>query len=155
MEPDQLVSQFKNLSVDDQLALLWFVYTEMGESGSVTPAAPGAAGDAIAGGLYDQVKGMSHEEQLQVQRDLLQGTSNEITRQYGSLSDNTKLLFWYRLAQGMEEGTVIPMPEGYKMAEGGQKLLSALKGSEPNEQITFLRSCVTSTGSEPAEGAAI
>lgn len=153
MDPDQLVSQFKALTVDDQLALLWFIYKKMGTT--VTPAAPGAAGDAIAGGLYDQVQAMSHEEQLQVQRDLLQGTSNETTRQYGSLSDNTKLLFWYRLAQGMDAGTVIPMPEGYKMAEAGQKLLSELEGSDSNQQITFLRSCVTSTGSEPQEGAAI
>jgi len=32
---------FNSLSVDDQLALLWYAYTEMGRS--ITPAAPGAA----------------------------------------------------------------------------------------------------------------
>ncbi|MFB2980785.1 orange carotenoid protein N-terminal domain-containing protein [Microseira sp. BLCC-F43] len=30
---------FKRLSVDDQLAALWYIYTEMGRS--ITPAAPG------------------------------------------------------------------------------------------------------------------
>jgi len=48
------LSSYSNLSTDQKLALLWYVYTKMGTS--VTPAAPGTAADEIAGGLFNQVK---------------------------------------------------------------------------------------------------
>jgi len=113
---NQALKAIQSLDVDEQLALFWFVYTEMGSS--ITPAAPGAStvGTDIAEGLFNQVKEMSHEQQLQVQRDLVNKASTEYTRMYGSMSDNTKLLFWYRLAQGMENSTIIPMPPGYKLS---------------------------------------
>jgi len=88
------------LDVDEQLGLFYFVYKEMGSS--VTPAAPGAStvGTDIAEGLFNQVKDMPHEQQLQLQRDLINKADSEYTRMYGSMSETTKLLFWYRLAQG-------------------------------------------------------
>ncbi|MBW4647601.1 MAG: Orange carotenoid protein [Kastovskya adunca ATA6-11-RM4] len=151
--PDQALQEFKNLNVDDQLALLWFVYTEMGKS--ITPAAPGAAGDEIAEGLFNQVKEKSHEEQLQLQRDFLNNADNTISREYGSLSDNTKLLFWYRLAQGMESTTIVPMPPDYQLQGKAKELLEALKGAEFEQQITFLRNSVTSSGASPHGGSEI
>lgn len=140
------LNEFKSLTTDTQLALLWFIYTKMGSS--ITPAAPGAAAPPIAEGLYNQVKELSHEEQLQIQRDLLQQTNNEISREYGALSDNTKLLFWYRLAQGMETGEIVPMPEGYKLDQKAQTLLGTLENLEFEQQITFLRQVVSPTGSQ-------
>jgi hypothetical protein len=147
------VQAFRSLNVDEQLALLWFVYTKMG--GSITPAAPGAAGDEIAQGLFEQVKDMSHEEQLQMQRDLLRGASTTISREYGSLSANTKLLFWYRLAQGMESETIVPMPPNYELSDESKSLIGALESVDFEQQITFLRSVVEPTGSEPKSGADI
>jgi hypothetical protein len=150
---EQAFNAFGNLSVDDKLALLWFVYTKMGSS--ITPAAPGAAGDEIAEGLYNQVKELSHEEQLEVQRNLFEGKNTLISREYGSLSDNTKLLFWYRLAQGMDDGTIVPMPENYEMTGATQQLLSQVEAMEFQQQITFLRDTVSAAGNEPNAGAAI
>lgn len=150
---DQSLSTFRGLSVDTQLAFLWFVYTKMGES--ITPAAPGAAEPDIADGLYNQVKELSQEEQLQVQRDILQQTSTPITREYGALSNNTRLLFWYRLAQGMEEGTIIPMPENYQLADEAKNLLAALETMDFNQQITFLRKVVEPSGSDSIPGTGI
>lgn len=149
----EALKTFSDLSVDDKLALLWFVYTKMGDS--ITPAAPGAAGDDIAEGLYNQVKELSHQEQLEVQRNLFSGTDTLISREYGSLSDNTKLLFWYRLAQGMEDGTIVPMPENYELNSSAQQLLSQIEAMEFQQQITFLRESVSAAGSEPNSGAAI
>ncbi len=151
--PDQALQSFRSLNVDDQLALLWFVYTKMG--GSITPAAPGRAGIDIAETLFNQVKAMSHDEQLQVQRDLLSGADTQISREYGSLSDNTKLLFWYRLAQGMESSIIVPMPPNYELKGEAKDLLAALEGMEFEQQITFLRSAVEPTGAEPKPGAEI
>ena len=112
----QHVKSFQSLDVDDQLGLFYFLYKEMGNS--VTPAAPGAStvSTDVADGLFNQVKELSHDEQLQLQRDLINKADNQYTRMYGSMSDTTKLLFWYRLSQGMDQGTIIPMPSDYKLS---------------------------------------
>jgi hypothetical protein len=149
----QAEQAFRSLNVDDQLAFLWFVYTKMGDS--ITPAAPGRAGEDIAAGLYEQVKVLSHDEQLQVQRDLLTNADTTIGREYGSLSDNTKLLFWYRLAQGMESATIVPMPPNYELKGEAKELLAALESAEFEQQITFLRDIVEPTGAQPRPGAEI
>ena len=150
---DQALETLRSLSVDDQLAFLWYVYEKMGSS--ITQAAPGTASDAIAGGLFNQVKEKSQEEQLQVMRDLANKKDTVISREYGSLDDNTKLAFWYFLAQGMAEGTIIPMPDDYNMAEQGNQLLGTLEGMEYESQITFLRKSVLPMGAEPKQGAEI
>ncbi|HEY9893147.1 MAG TPA: orange carotenoid protein N-terminal domain-containing protein [Candidatus Sericytochromatia bacterium] len=150
---DQGKEAFKGLSVDDQLGLLWFVYTKIGSS--VTPAAPGAAGSEIAQGLFNQVKPLSHDEQLQVQRDIASNADTLISREYGSLSPETKLAFWYFLAQGMESGTIIPMPPDYELPQQAKDLLTQIEGMEFSQQIDFLRGAVLPMGAEPKGGAEI
>ncbi|HEY9806247.1 MAG TPA: orange carotenoid protein N-terminal domain-containing protein, partial [Candidatus Obscuribacterales bacterium] len=90
------VEAFQRLDVDQQLALFYFIYKEMG--GAITPAAPGAStvSPEIAEGLFNQVKDLSHEEQLQLQRDLITHKNSLFAREYGSVGDTTRLLFWYR-----------------------------------------------------------
>jgi hypothetical protein len=150
-----LRESFQRLDVDDQLALFWFVYTEMGES--ITPAAPGAStvSPAIAEGLFNQVKEMSHEEQLQVQRDLIAHADTQIAREYGSMGDTTKLLFWYLLAQGMESATIVPMPPDYKLPANAEDLLNQIKGLDFNQQITLFRDIVSPMGAEAKAGSEI
>lgn len=145
----ELVQAFQNLEVDQQLALFYFVYKAMGQS--VTPAAPAAStvSPEIAEGLFNQVKGTSHEEQLQIQRDLIQGNNTLITREYGALSDTTKLLFWYLLAQGMDNGTIIPMPSDYQLSSQADYVLNQIKGLEFQQQITFFRDIVSPMGVDP------
>jgi hypothetical protein len=150
---DQGKEAFKGLSVDDQLGLLWFVYTKIGSS--VTPAAPGAAGSEIAQGLFNQVKELSHEEQLQVQRDIVSNADTLISREYGSLSPETKLAFWYFLAQGMENGTIIPVPPDYELPQEGKDLLARIESMDFQQQIDFLRGAVLPMGAEAKGGAQI
>lgn len=150
---NQLSESFRQFGVDEQLAVFWFVYKKMGTS--VTIAAPGSAESAISGGLYDQVKGKSQEEQLQIQRDILNGVSNEITREYGSMSANSKLAFWYFLAQGMDEGVIVPFPEDYQLSGAGEQWLASLENEEFQQQITILRAIVDSPSIAPAQGSAI
>ena len=143
---DQGKAEIQSLSVDDQLGLLWFVYTEMGKS--ITPAAPGASGSDIAQGLFDRVKALPHEEQLQVMRDIASKANTEISRIYGSMSPETKLAFWYFLAVGMDEGTIIPMPPDYQLPEAGTALLGKIQGMDFQQQIDFLRGTVLEMGAE-------
>ena len=150
---DQGKADIKKLSVDDQLGLLWFVYTQMGKS--ITPAAPGASGAEIAQGLFEQVKPLPHPEQLQVMRDIASNANTEISRMYGSMSPETKLAFWYFLAVGMDEGTIIPVPSDYQLPEAGQALLGKIQGMDFQQQIDFLRGTILEMGAEAAPGAGI
>jgi hypothetical protein len=150
---DQGKQAFNGLNVDDQLGLLWFVYTKLGSS--ITPAAPGASGSEIAQGLFNQVKELSHEQQLQVMRDIASNVDTQISREYGSLSPETKLAFWYFLAQGMENGTIIPMPPDYELPQEGKDLLAQIESMEFNQQIDFLRGAVLPMGAEARGGAQI
>ncbi len=145
----ELVQAFQALDADQQLALFYFVYKEMGNS--VTPAAPGAStvSPTIAEGLFNQVKELSHDEQLQLQRDLIANKETTITREYGALSDTTKLLFWYLLAQGMDRGEVSPMPSDYKLSSQANDLFNQIKGLEFEKQITLFRDIVAPMGVDP------
>lgn len=146
---NEITSAFEGLSTDAKLALLWYLYTEIGKS--ITPAAPGAstASPAIAEGLFKQVAEMSHEEQLQVQRDLVERKDCRIGHEYGALSNTTKLLFWYLLAQGMDRTEIIPMPADYELESGATKCMQQIQAIEYSEQITVLRDCVAPMGVEP------
>lgn len=144
---DATIRDFKQLSTDDQLAALWFIYRQTGKS--ITPAAPGAARLQLAEGLLNQVKEMTHQEQLQFMRHLVENVNTSATRAYGVLSANTKLAFWYRLAQWMEEGTVIPMPTGYRMSEAATRIIAKIEGLDFNQQITILRRVVVDMGIDP------
>ena len=120
---------------------------------SITPAAPGTAADEIAEGLFNQVKELSFDEQLEAQRNIIEGKDTLISREYGSLSENTKLYFWYRLAQGMEAGTIIPVPDDYEATGAVNELLSQIEIMDFEQQITFLRDAVVNAGAEPKSGA--
>ncbi|CAN1210098.1 Orange carotenoid-binding domain-containing protein [Tumidithrix helvetica PCC 7403] len=138
---------FKQLTADDRLAILWYAYTECGKS--ITPAAPGAARLHLASGLIDKVKKMTYAEQLQFMRDLVNKVDTPDTRAYGILSTNTKLGFWYVLAELMTQGIVVPMPSNYQASKDVQRLLGTIASLDFGQQITILRSAVVDMGYDP------
>lgn len=146
----EILSLVRGLSTDDQLALLWLIYKEMGSS--VTPAAPGAstASPAVAEGLFGQVQQMSQDQQLQIQRDLVKQKNTQIGREYGALSPTTKLLFWYLLAQGMDAGSIIPYPEDYQPDPDVAKAMAQITKFSFSEQIHLLRQIVGPMGVDPS-----
>uniref|UniRef100_A0A832H4R6 Orange carotenoid protein n=1 Tax=Oscillatoriales cyanobacterium SpSt-402 TaxID=2282168 RepID=A0A832H4R6_9CYAN len=146
---NELVQAFRGLETDQQLALFWYIYKEMG--GSITPAAPGAStvSPSIAEGLLNQVFELSHEEQLQLQRDLIERKNSLIAREYGAMSDTTKLLFWYRLAQEMETSRVVPFPANYYLSEQAQQVFQQIKQLDFGQQITVFRDYVAPMGVDP------
>lgn len=144
---DTAITEFQQLTTDEQLAALWFIYLQTGKA--ITPAAPGAARLQLAEGLLNQVKAMPQQEQLQFMRNLVEKVNTPETRSYGVLSANTKLAFWYRLAEWMEDGTVIPMPSGYQLSAKGKQVIAKIEWLEFNQQITILRRIVVDMGIDP------
>jgi len=138
------IARFNQLNVEDQLALIWFAYLEMGTT--ITVAAPGAASMVLAENALDQIRQMSFREQSQAMCDLANRADTSICRTYASWSMNIKLGFWYRLGEWMEQGVVAPIPEGYKLSANASAVLLAIQGLDPGQQITVLRNSVADMG---------
>jgi len=143
------IARFSQLSAEDQLALIWFAYLEMGKT--ITIAAPGAASMVLAEPTLNQIKQKSFQEQTQVMCDLANRADAPISRTYASWSANIKLGFWYQLGQWMEQGTVAPIPEGYRLSANASAVLQAIRNLDPGQQITVLRNAVVDMGFDPSK----
>lgn len=144
-----LIARFNQLSAEDQLALIWFAYLEMGKT--ITVAAPGAANMQFAELTLNEIKAMSFQEQSQTMCDLANHADTPICRTYATWTPNIKLGFWYRLGEWMEQGIVAPIPEGYKLSANASAVLNTLSGLESGQQITVLRNAVVDMGFDTAK----
>jgi hypothetical protein len=141
------IELYAQLSVEDQLALLWFAYTEMGKS--ITVAAMGSANMILAQGLLEQIKQMPFAAQTQVMCDLANHSDTPICRSYASFSMNIKLGFWFQLGEWMAEGLVAPIPPGYQLSPGAATVLDIIRKADSGQQITILRNTVINMGFDP------
>ena len=145
-----ITARYRLLSAEDQLALIWYAYLEMGST--ITVAAPGAARMQFAEPVLNQIKAMDFAQQSQVMCDLANRSDTPICRTYALWSVNIKLGFWYQLGEWMAAGLVAPIPEGYQLSANASAVLSSVKGVEQGQQITLLRNFVVDMGFDPARG---
>jgi hypothetical protein len=145
-----ITARFHLLNAEDQLALIWYAYLEMGST--ITIAAPGAARMQFAEPVLAKIKALDFAGQSQVMCDLANSADTEIGRTYASWSVNIKLGFWYQLGQWMAAGIVAPIPEGYQLSANAAAVLSSVKTVEQGQQITLLRNFVADMGYDPAKG---
>jgi hypothetical protein len=138
------IARFSQLNAEDQLALIWFAYLEMGTS--ITVAALGAASMQFAEGTLNAIRRMTPREQSQMMCDLANRTDNEIGRTYATWTPNIKLGFWYQLGEWMDEGIVAPIPDGYSLSANAAAVLQAIRDLESGQQITVLRNMVVDMG---------
>lgn len=141
------IARFTQLSAEDQLALIWFAYLEMGKT--ITIAAPGAASMVLAEATMNEIKQMTQAQQTQVMCDLANRADTPICRAYATWSANIKLGFWFQLGQWMEKGIVAPIPQGYQLSANAAAVLQAIRGLEQGQQITVLRNSVIDMGFDP------
>lgn len=141
----QTVEKFQSFDVDTQLGLLWFGYLDIKEQ--LNPGNSTAAQDA-AGAVYDQIKAMSKEDQLQAQRDIASGAASDISHTYSSLSSSGKLDVWLRLSQGMEEGVIIQVPSDYELPSETKDFVAQITSLDFEKRIDFMRSTVIEMGTK-------
>jgi Orange carotenoid protein, N-terminal/Nuclear transport factor 2 (NTF2) domain len=142
-------ARFSQLNAEDQLALIWFAYLEMGKT--ITIAAPGAASMVLAERTLNEIKQMNFQDQTQVMCDLANRSDTPICRIYATWTVNVKLGFWYKLGQWMSEGIVAPIPEGYQLSANAAAVLQAIRNLDAGQQITVLRNSVADLGFDPAK----
>ncbi|MFZ9951477.1 MAG: orange carotenoid-binding protein [Vulcanococcus sp.] len=145
-----ITARFQLLNAEDQLALIWYAYLEMGTT--ITIAAPAAARMQFAERTLNEIKAMSFAEQSTVMCDLANRTDTPIGRTYSLWSVNIKLGFWYQLGEWMAAGLVAPIPEGYQLSANASAVLASVKEVDQGQQITLLRNFVADMGYDPDKG---
>jgi Orange carotenoid protein, N-terminal/Nuclear transport factor 2 (NTF2) domain len=143
-EIPKVVAAYNLLNAEDQLALLWFAYTEMGTK--ITPAAMSLANMIVAEITLTEIKQMPALAQTQVMCDLVNHTDTPICRTYSSFGTNVKLGFWYQLSEWMKENIVAPIPKGYKLSSKAADVLKSIDGLDSGQQLNVLQDVVVNMG---------
>ncbi|MBD2357859.1 Orange carotenoid protein [Tolypothrix sp. FACHB-123] len=134
---------FKRFDVDTQLALLWYGYLDIKDQ--LNPAPPNSV-EIPGTAVFNKIQDLSQQEQLQAQRDLLRGGNSDINHAYKALSPNAKLEVWFLLAQGIENGTIIPVPSEYKLPNGTDEFVAQIKKLEFDQRLNFMLTAVQALG---------
>ncbi len=137
---------FAEFDTDTKLALLWYGYLDLKEN---IDNAPANDVEVVGNALFEQVKSLSKDEQLQVQREIAEQKDTPISREYGALSPAGALEFWLLLAQGMESGSIINLPEDYDLPEQTNDFVEMIKQLDFEERINFTRNAIAPMGFEP------
>lgn len=144
---EQTLEVFQGFSVDDRLALLWQIYKTFG--GEISQeSSTDTAGYVALDSLIPEVQQMLPEEQLQVMRDLISGANTPIDDTYRAMNSSDQMAFWYRLAQGMDNKTIVQAPPEYQLPAEAQEFLSAINGVGFEEKIIFFRNVVSHIGDQ-------
>lgn len=61
---------------------------------------------------------------------------------YQEYSSNQKLFFWYRLAEEMERGNAVQVPDDFQLSPDAQQLLDSVKGLGFTQQLVFIKDAV-------------
>ena len=139
---EKKVYHLHSLAIEEQLAVLWYIYRDFVKE-NITPEAERPDENlSKSDGLVERVLKMSAEDQLQVQRDLLIGKDGTEFQTYCEYSSNQKLFFWYRLAEEMEGGNVVQVPDDYQLSPDAQQLLDSVREFEFAQKLVFIKSVV-------------
>lgn len=136
------VHKFKGCSADEKLAILWRIYNHIGGERIENPDDNKESDSSLA--LYNKLKGKSNDEQLQFMRDVVSNNSNDLTNEYSQLSETTQVAIWYRLAQGMSGGDVVPMPEDFTLSGEAQEVADNISAISFEQCYVFMRDALLS-----------
>ncbi|MDX2230042.1 MAG: orange carotenoid protein N-terminal domain-containing protein [Leptolyngbyaceae cyanobacterium bins.349] len=146
------LKQFRQFDADTQLGLLWFGYLDLKDQ--LQPG-EGPSVSEPARALYDQIAALPQEEQLQAQRDIVNGIDASHTHLYDALASSAKLEVWLMLAQGMEQGRIIQLGADYKLPESTNNFANQIKQLDFEQRINFMRSAVVDMGTVKQEGSRV
>ena len=148
------VQAFRGLNTDDQLAVLALVYNQIAD---FIPS--GSLGGTATSGLVTHIEQLSQQEQVDALRDLLPaqktdqdevvldphpsqalvelatGGNTVKTGEYGSLDADSKLAFWYGLAQNLG-GTITAIPTDYHISSEATEFLNSFSRLDKDQQLT-------------------
>lgn len=155
MSPQTAVAEkvyhFHSLGMDEQLAVLWYVYRDFVKD-NITPEAERPNENlSESASLVEKVKQMSAEDQLQLQKDLIIGKERAEFPTYRDYSSNQKLFFWYSLAAEMERNDVVRVPNDYQLSPDAAQLLDSFLELGFSQKLVFIKDVVALGAAQSTE----
>ena len=92
--------------------------------------------------LYNKLSEKPAEEQLQFMRDVLSENNNPLISEYSKLSNTTKIALWYRLGQGMADGSVVSVPSDYTLSALAKELVNKFNSIDFEQRYIFMRNVI-------------
>lgn len=152
-----LVSKFKQLPVNDQIAALGQIYTQV--AGSVPSTTSKQVEDVVRG-----VLGMRHEGQIHFLGDALSDTDRDEVAldinpskamaelipgdgveppisAYEALTPSDRLLVWSQLARHMGD-QFVALPADYQVSDAAKEVLTTLQSAGTEDKVNFLSQIV-------------
>ncbi len=137
---EQSVSKFQNLDMDDRLAVLALLYTEIGDE--IPAIALNDVPNKKTANLVAQIQNLPQAEQLFALRQLLNqdevGKTAIPTEEYASMNADDKLAIWYQLAQNLGT-TIIGVPDDYLPSEKATEVVDLLNTPNMEDLVTFFK----------------
>lgn len=129
--------KFKELNVDDRLAVLALVYDEISDEVAPTTTQNDSQ-DEGAVNLVKQIQNSPSDKQVDFLRGLLSGVKGEGTSDYNAMSADCKLLFWFQAAQNLGK-SIVGVPADYIPTEPAAEVLELLHAHELENLVSFLK----------------
>ncbi len=95
--------------------------------------------------LLDDFCKLSHDQQLNIMRGIVNRDDTPYSHAYGALTANNQLVVWYAWAIGMGE-TIVDIPDGYEATEAVNGVLGQIEGLDFEQQISVLRDVANNMG---------
>ncbi|MFE4105118.1 orange carotenoid protein N-terminal domain-containing protein [Almyronema epifaneia] len=146
---ETLVQQFKQLAVDDQLAILWQTFSQMEKAESVETSQQLTPQTAQL--FLQDLLQVDQSNQLAIIRDIVARADTRFGRGYSSLDRNMQLAFWYELAQTLSERNTLVPPADYQLGDEAEGVWRSLQALSAPEKATFAKTVISSMGSDVAE----
>lgn len=159
----QAVYNFHMLDVDERLGIIGLLYPQVSQKISTSDIE--SLPTQNAANLVSQIQQLSSEEQVFALRDLLSVSSNnpdEITldphpskatvelakggkkvptKEYAALNPESRLAFWYLLAQRLGN-SITDITRDYDPSKQATEVLNSIKSLNTNELVSFLQAAL-------------
>jgi hypothetical protein len=142
------LSLFQKYDIDTQLALLWFGYLDIKDE-LANPTMDAFQHETLT--LYNEIKALPQEDQVQPLRDLLSGANSNFSQTYRSLNNSSRRELWYLLGVGMERDEIVGVPSDYKLPEKTHEFSDYISGLDFEKRVEFMQAVVQGTGATAAK----
>jgi hypothetical protein len=134
---DRAAVAFHAADVDCQLAMLWQIYTTLGQA--FASIAPVALYSQAVQHLIKQLEQVNRAERLNILRDILSGEYTRFTEEYKALNINMRLAFWHRVTNNLSFDRLPTAAVCDRTSGPDRELMHYVDSMGLNERLNYLR----------------
>lgn len=134
---ETVILKYRALDANDKLAVLAQLYGEVSAELAPTFSQSNITDDA-ATNLVKQIQELSSEQQVDALRNLVAGKQSKGETEYESLGTDSKLFFWFQLAQNLGK-SIVGVPDDYIPNEQVSEVLDLIGTPKVEDLVSLLK----------------